>query len=627
MAYDLFDANNKLNFQHGLSQMLNSCVDLNQGLDIVLRTVMSIEHIDCGGIYVTDPVSGNFNLIVYDGLSPEFLALVSYYDADSPAIRAAATGNARYGSYRDFPQIPGDALIHEKLKCIASIPIMVQKKLIAILNLGSRSVDDIPQTTRIELETLASSIGNAVMRLQSDAALRLSEEKYRRITENMSDIIFEVDARGIIKFISPSYLRIFGEKPDNLIGTSIFDIIHPEDIERVLAKSSDAILQKSDIEVEYRFRHPEGHFIWLRSSGHALFDDNGHVMGSIFSSNDITDRKLAQLALLENEKKYRQLFTHAPAGILEVDFVNQRFIKVNSLICEYTGFSEAEMLSMSPLDILTEESRDLFIARLNDMISGKPVSKSAEFKIKEKNEHTRWVELNNEFIWQDGKITGSTVVIHDITERKHADQKIRDLLAEKDILLKEVHHRIKNNMITIISLLSLQARRMKNPAASDALNDAGNRLRSMQVLYDKLYRSEIFQDMLISNYLPSLVDEIKSSFPESGSLEIVKEIGDFMISAELLPPLGMIVNELLTNAIKYAFTDLDAGTIKITASMQDNRATIIIEDNGIGISESVDIENATSFGLWLVNTLIRQIGGMIRIERNPGTRFIMNFGI
>ncbi|HOO72930.1 MAG TPA: PAS domain S-box protein [Spirochaetota bacterium] len=501
MAYDLFDANNKLSFHHGLSQMLNSCADLQQGLDIVLKSVMSLEHIDCGGIYVADPLTGNFNMIVHYGLSEDFVALVSYYDADSPAIRAASAGKVRYGSCGDFPQMPVDVLIDEKLQCIASIPIMVQEKLIAILNLGSRSTDDFPHATRIALETLASSIGSAVIRLQSDAALRLSE------------------------------------------------------------------------------------------------------------------------------KKYRQLFTHAPAGILEVDFINQRFIKVNSLICEYTGFTEAEMLSMNPLDILTEESKIRFARRLNDMATGQPVSKKVELEIKEKNGHARWVELNNDFIRQEGKITGSTVVIHDITERKYADQKIRALLVEKDILLKEVHHRIKNNMITMISLLSLQARRMKNAAASDALNDAGNRLRSMQVLYDKLYRSEFFQDMPISSYLPSLVDEIKSSFPESGFLEIVKEIDDFMISAELLPPLGMIINELLTNAIKHAFAGLDAGTIKVTASMRGNQATIALEDNGIGMPESVDIENTSGFGLWLVNTLIKQIGGMIRIERNPGTRFIIIFDV
>ena len=217
-------------------------------------------------------------------------------------------------------------------------------------------------------------------------------------------------------------------------------------------------------------------------------------------------------------------------------------------------------------------------------------------------------------------------VLRDVTERKKTEESLKKMLVEKEILLKEVHHRIKNNMTTVSSLLSLQASNSKEPAVARALEDANIRLGSMVVLYDKLYKSTNFGELSIKEYLDRLVDEIIANFPNRGSVVIEKRIEDLTVDAKKLQTLGIIVTELLTNIMKHAFAGRECGSISISADSIDERITLVIEDDGKGIPESVDIENSAGFGLTLVGLLTKQLEGTIQIKRVRGTRIVLVFG-
>lgn len=145
-------------------------------------------------------------------------------------------------------------------------------------------------------------------RKHAEEALRQSEEKYRRITENMSDIVTEVDAQGIIQYISPSHRRLFGVNPENLIDQAAFDGVHPEDRDRAVAEFMEGVHAKTDRALEYRYRHADGHYIWLRSSGHPLYDASGEFIGAIISTSDITDRKWAEEELHRTLESLRKSF-------------------------------------------------------------------------------------------------------------------------------------------------------------------------------------------------------------------------------------------------------------------------------------------------------------------------------
>ena len=217
------------------------------------------------------------------------------------------------------------------------------------------------------------------------------------------------------------------------------------------------------------------------------------------------------------------------------------------------------------------------------------------------------------------KITNSISSLELRTER------INFLLSEKEILLKEVHHRIKNNMNTVSSLLSLQARTISEPSAIRALEDARYRILSMSVLYDKLYHSADFSELAIKGYLSTLIDEVVANFPNGKGVRTEKNIQEFNFDSKRLQLLGIIINELLTNIMKYAFNGKERGLITVSVTNVNGHVAISVQDDGIGMPESVSFENSTGFGLQLVQALIQQIDGVIRIDRGNGTKIVLEF--
>jgi PAS domain S-box-containing protein len=223
------------------------------------------------------------------------------------------------------------------------------------------------------------------------------------------------------------------------------------------------------------------------------------------------------------------------------------------------------------------------------------------------------------------RLIASARLLGDITGRKQAEAKMKELLAEKELILKEVNHRIKNNMNAMKSLLRLQAGTMNETSTAAALEEAGNRMQSMEILYDQLYQTTSFSELSIKTYVSSLVDAIITNFPQGNLVTIEKRIDDFILDAKRLQPLGIIINELLSNSMKYAFTDKSKGMISVSVQLKEGHVTMTLWDNGIGIPVSIDFENSTGFGLTLVQALAAQLYGKIRIERAGGTRVVLDF--
>lgn len=330
-------------------------------------------------------------------------------------------------------------------------------------------------------------------------------------------------------------------------------------------------------------------------------------------------------ALVEVNDYLESLFDYANAPIIVWD-PQFRITRFNHAFETLTGRISAGVLGKR-LEILfppgqSEASMELIQKKL----SGER-GEVVEINIQHIDGSIRTVLWNSATLLSaDGEIPLATISqIQDITGRKIAEEKIKNLLAEKELILKEVHHRIKNNMATVKGLFSLQADTLKNPEAIAALKDASSRVQSMVVLYEKLYQSIGSDQVAVRNYLPSLVDEIVANFPNSAKVKVEKKIADFVLNAKKLQPLGIIINELLTNIMKYAFAGRSDGLITVSAELKGNRVSLAIQDNGIGMPETVDFENSTGFGLRLVSILTKQIAGTIRIERGNGTRVILEF--
>ncbi|GAK55168.1 hypothetical sensory transduction histidine kinase [Candidatus Vecturithrix granuli] len=225
-----------------------------------------------------------------------------------------------------------------------------------------------------------------------------------------------------------------------------------------------------------------------------------------------------------------------------------------------------------------------------------------------------------------GMISGVTVSGHDITERKRAEKQIQQLLTEKELLLREVHHRIKNNMSMLISLLDLHTVTLHNQDAKTELHDASNRMRSMVEIYDKLYRSHDYTTINLKHYLTDLLYEITRTYPQMHKVIVEHDIVDLMIDQKYAFPIGIIINELITNALKYAFPERRSGTISICVhQMSDQSVKLVVADNGVGIPADIDLTRTQSFGLHLISLLVEQYDGQIQLDHENGTQFTITF--
>jgi PAS domain S-box-containing protein len=325
----------------------------------------------------------------------------------------------------------------------------------------------------------------------------------------------------------------------------------------------------------------------------------------------------------EEKKKLLLIFNMVPDGQMITRMGDGLLIDASAGLFAMTGHARTEIVGRPIRESrLWADAADFegYVAELTD----RGLVENRESVLRRKD-GTRFV----------GMISGRVISIHDeahiisvvrdITERKQADQDIRDLLGEKELILKEVHHRIKNNMGTIYSLLSLQAASLKDPTSIAALEDAKSRIQSMMMIYETLYKSVSFIEASVGDYFPPLIDAILSNFPEADSIRVEKDIGDFVLDVKRLQPIGIIMNELLTNIMKYAFVGRTGGMISVSAALVDGKVSIVIQDDGGGIPESVDFENSTGFGLMLVGALTKQLGGTIGIERGGGTRIRLEF--
>jgi two-component sensor histidine kinase len=208
-----------------------------------------------------------------------------------------------------------------------------------------------------------------------------------------------------------------------------------------------------------------------------------------------------------------------------------------------------------------------------------------------------------------------------------AHERIKELLSEKAIMLREVHHRIKNNMSTVYSILSLQCSMVQDPSAKLSLEDAASRVQAMMTLYDSLYLTESYVVTNVAAFLPRLVDDIIKVFNPTIPLVVEKSIDNFTLRQNQLQPLCIIINEILTNSMKYAFVGRERGTISLVVSQSNKYAHIELGDDGIGLPPSIDVGMSGGFGLMLIKNFTSQLGGEVTIERGEGTRYLLGFPI
>jgi PAS domain S-box-containing protein len=431
-------------------------------------------------------------------------------------------------------------------------------------------------------------------------------------------------------YVSANSLRLTGFTPGELLDgfQESADGEDRESVMRVIREASDA--GRDGNHLEFRARRKDGTVWHASASWRSIRGDSGAYKGRIFQITDITELQEAKTALRESEQKYRTIADYtvnweswfSPSG---------EYLWVNPGVREITGYTKEEVLAMPDFIsvMVAEVDRAAFYEVFHEAIRKNEPNSNFEFRFLRKDGEIRWLNVSWKPIFDDdGKPLGLRSSGHDVTEQRLAEASVKQLLAEKVILLREVHHRIKNNMSLLSSMLSLQAGMVSNPEASSTLKDMRGRIAGMVSLYDSLYRSDSFKTLSTDAYLTVILKGILAQFAGSSTATLTWDIVDKEMDSLLLFPLGIIMNELVTNAYKHAFPNGGEGHIGVTLRESGpDGFEIIVEDDGVGLAEDARAGRSGGFGFLLVETLTQQVGGTLerKSAQGEGTEFRMRF--
>ena len=338
---------------------------------------------------------------------------------------------------------------------------------------------------------------------------------------------------------------------------------------------------------------------------------------------------VANEELQEQQSLLKSIFTASPDMLVLMD---QNFVyrAVNPAFCQFVGKTGDELIGKTDFEVFSPENAEIY--RKHDvevMEAGRLNILDREAIDKDGKKNT--LQVAKTPIFDDaGQPTGLLVAVRDITQRKEMEEQVKASLKEKEILLKEVHHRVKNNLQVIISLLNLQSSYIENKQAHEVFKNSQERIRAMALVHEKLYQSNLAK-INFQEYIESLVNSLFSSYSlNPGQVQLNVEVEDIELDIETSIPLGLIINELVSNSLKHAFPGNRRGEIRIIlrANKQEDegyRYELVVADNGVSIPETKDFHESDSLGMLLVNSLVKQLHGAIDLDRKNGATISVKF--
>jgi len=291
----------------------------------------------------------------------------------------------------------------------------------------------------------------------------------------------------------------------------------------------------------------------------------------------------------------------------------------------FLGYTSDQMLGNVFFNYIHPEDVDEVKKTVKSAIENKSIARVDCRYVKADGSHV-WVETIKKPIFNNEEFRGLICSSRDISPQKENERIINDSLNEKEILLREIHHRVKNNLQIISSLLNLQSRYIEDRETLNVLRESQNRVRTMAIVHEELYRSPDLTNINFKEYMERLLSNLFYSYGVNEKfIETRFDLEESTISIDTAIPCGLIVNELVTNSLKYAFPDGEMGKIEVLLRSSNENHTLTISDNGVGLPESFELENAETLGLQLVNSLVRQICGVLELKREGGTEFKISF--
>ncbi|KAF5411238.1 MAG: PAS domain S-box protein [Euryarchaeota archaeon] len=489
----------------------------------------------------------------------------------------------------------------------------------------------------------------------SEEMLRMAGERFKTIVETAPSILMISDAEGSNTYISPNCEEFTGHDPDELTG-GIMQWVHEDDAERakgIFERTFHKGVGCKDF--EYMAVKKNGDVWYASSSWEPLIDAKGEFKGAVFQTIDITERKAAEESIKDSESRYKHLYSmvrlmcdNLPDLIWTKD-LKSNFIFVNTACCDI-------LLNARDTDEPIGKDDIYFARRERETHPENPgyhtfgeTCLDSDSTVMETKKPQRFEESGNvrgEFIYLDvykapfwdeeytmlGTVGCARVVTKEKEmeeARRKTEEEIERSLMEKETLLREIHHRVKNNLQVVSSLLSMQARTVKDKDTIEMLSEARNRINAMSLIHSQLYESSNLSNINIKKFVGGLLSQLLQTHPVQDTKIILGiRVADRPFPISLAVPIGLVINELLTNILKHAFDDISEGTIEVALdASEDGRINLRISDDGVGLPGDFNIDSTGTIGLRLVKILVEEQlrGDMSITSDGVGTIFGMSF--
>ncbi|MCJ7541019.1 MAG: PAS domain S-box protein, partial [Desulfobacterales bacterium] len=488
---------------------------------------------------------------------------------------------------------------------IAAIEIKGEDE-IAILtrsfNKMAERLNDSYDKLRIEIEE----------RKQAQKALQESEQRLRTVIDHAPVVLWAIDKNGVFTFSEGRILKKLGLNPGEVVGHSIFEwyadnkAIISNAYRALAGEKFSSTTESAGIIFDNRFS--------------PLVNDDGSVIGAIGVAMDVTSRKQVEIALKESEEKYRKLFDLESDALALIDIETGNIIDVNKSFIKLYGYSRKEMLDMKNIDFSAEPDKTAKATQNREQYI--PIRNH-----KKKDGSVFPVEITaGIFEYQERDVY--IAAIRDVSHRERMEAQLKTSLKEKEILLREIHHRVKNNFEIISSLLDLSGMQKENRKGYNLLADTRSRIHSMALIHEQLYQSKRFDRINMFNYTHEMMDYVAHIYAnKENNINTMIEPSGVYLSVDQAIPCALAINELVANAFKHAFILKNQGTIYITiVNLTDDTVLIRVKDDGDGISIKIDPNDAPGLGLKMVRHLIAgQLGGEMDVKGDDGTEICLQF--
>lgn len=454
-----------------------------------------------------------------------------------------------------------------------------------------------------------------------------SEERYRDLFENASDFILSLDENGKFKYANNAFKNTLGYSESELKKKTIFDLVSSTSIDRNVSVFDGFVGERMKV----LFVAKNGSVIITEGSASTrLKNDQNHSIRGIF--RDVTQTRQKEREALEQKAKLESIFDstrNVMMWTLDSDYCvttcNENFVQHMK---EHHGLEMkigAEFLKK----IKEHVNKDLYQNQLKSFdlaFKGKP----QEFELPLINSDGRpiWLQAFLNPVILDGNLEEISCLTYDITDRIEIDRKIRDSLKEKEVLLQEVHHRVKNNLQVISSILNLQSSYVTDEKTLEILSESQNRIKSMSYIHESLYQTADFSAVDFPDYLDTLVRNLVHSYSiTSGNVQVLASYDEVALSLDQSIPCGLIINELVSNAMKYAYVNSEDPKLWVELKKSGKKVSVLVADNGVGLPVDFKYEEADSLGIQLVYTLVEQLDAEIEVDSSSGTRFFISFDV